>query len=898
MEQLGAVALAVGNDQNSLGASARGAAEAMTMLYKGGLTTNEILGDMQGYLSGTTELTGALRAAFDLAAATELDVAQAADVAVVALSTFGRELETEAERADFAVGALDFLVRTANASVSEVEDLTGALSYVGPAAQVAGWSLQDVGVAMGLMSNAGMRGTTIGTSLNGMFVDLTETTKKSQVALDEMRISLFDEGEMRPLVDIVGQFDVALEGLTDQERIDRLGAIFDIRGARAMSVLLEQGVDGWNDMATAIDGAQTMSEQAAIRMDTLIGKQEILGSTIETLKIQIHEGMKEPLKDATDLLNEVLLAVGPPLVDLFGRIGNKLSDMITDDVIENVRSIGTFLRLMQYGLEEGYDPIKLVGQALGIAFGVETQQKFDAIVSKVQEVIGIFQDLGAGIGEAFSQIAAGDVGAGLQGLSEAIWSALPEGLQERIGEFIDGIVEKFNLKPVVDAVRQSIQAAISTIGEFAPSADIIAPLFNVFDDLKGSLSQLGEALQPVMPLLKQAAQIIGVVLVGAIVTVIGIITSLISAVLTARESFLGAIQGILAGATQAISGIINVFTGLYDTIGGLVEGIVTGDFTRLKDGWARLKTGVVQIVTGLVQSIVSAFTGFLATIITMVGTFISAIINFFSTLYQQLVGGSIVPDMINAIIQWFVKLPLQVLAILAQFVTDAIVWFVNLNAELVILITKLVTEGVQKFVEFASDVLSAIGDWVTEMVGKFSDLATDVAAKVAEFVQNVLDKFSDMREDIKSYIGGIVEDVKGFVSDFSSAGSDLIGGLWGGIKSKFDSVVGRVSDLASQLPTAVKRVLGISSPSKVMMEIGGSLNEGLAVGIQRSMAVPLRAISDTISGVERMATPSMAGGVTNNYYNTNLEMNPSYSQVQSEGSVYYDAVAALQAVRN
>ncbi|HCZ16585.1 MAG TPA: hypothetical protein DHV85_18760, partial [Candidatus Accumulibacter sp.] len=116
-------ALTVGADTALVGVSATSAAEAMTGLYKAGLSTGEIFGDLQGYLAGTAELGGALRASVDLAAASELDMVQASELAAVTLATFGSELTTEAERAEFINSAMNNFVQTADASVASVGDL-------------------------------------------------------------------------------------------------------------------------------------------------------------------------------------------------------------------------------------------------------------------------------------------------------------------------------------------------------------------------------------------------------------------------------------------------------------------------------------------------------------------------------------------------------------------------------------------------------------------------------------------------------------------------------------------------------------------------------------------------------------------------------------------------------
>lgn len=75
--------------------------------------------------------------------------------------------------------------------------------------------------------------------------------------------------------------------------------------------------------------------------------------------------------------------------------------------------------------------------------------------------------------------------------------------------------------------------------------------------------------------------------------------------------------------------------------------------------------------------------------------------------------------------------------------------------------------------------------------------------------------------------------IKAGLGNLRSVGSNLIEGLWGGIKAKFDGVISRVKSLAAGLPTAVKKVLGIASPSKVFRDqIGKNISLGIAAGIE------------------------------------------------------------------
>ena len=88
-ERLSSAAIKVGGDTRLVGVSASGAAKSITELYKAGFTTAEIFGDLNSYMDKNAQLGGILRASIDLAAASELDMAQGAEVLAIAMKTFG-----------------------------------------------------------------------------------------------------------------------------------------------------------------------------------------------------------------------------------------------------------------------------------------------------------------------------------------------------------------------------------------------------------------------------------------------------------------------------------------------------------------------------------------------------------------------------------------------------------------------------------------------------------------------------------------------------------------------------------------------------------------------------------------------------------------------------------------
>lgn len=318
-DELKAAALAVGGDTRLLGVSATGAAESLTGLFKAGLTNVEVFGDLNAFMNEGAELGGALRASIDLAAATELDMVQASDLAAIALASFGSELETEGERAVFVTDAMDNFVKAADASVAEVGDLAAALVNVGPTAAALGISLEDTNNALAILSTRGISGAQAGTALKSMITNLQRPTEQVQEKFRELGVSLFDaEGEFVGLRQLTLDLSTAMAGMTDEQRNQTVQMIAGTFGMNAMNTLLAEGVDGWDAMAAATENAAGIQEQAAVRGQTFNAQMESLEGTIETVKIGIGDALLPVATELAQWFNEMVSTHGPALTEWLG----------------------------------------------------------------------------------------------------------------------------------------------------------------------------------------------------------------------------------------------------------------------------------------------------------------------------------------------------------------------------------------------------------------------------------------------------------------------------------------------------------------------------------------------------------------------------------------------------
>ena len=133
--------------------SAKEAADGITNLLKAGLSAADVIG---GGLAGT----------LNLAAAGELAVADAAEIAATALTVFGLNGSDMAHVADL-------LAAGAGKAQGEVSDLAVALKYIGPVAAGMGISIEETVGALSAFASQGILADQAGTSLRGVLMSMT-----------------------------------------------------------------------------------------------------------------------------------------------------------------------------------------------------------------------------------------------------------------------------------------------------------------------------------------------------------------------------------------------------------------------------------------------------------------------------------------------------------------------------------------------------------------------------------------------------------------------------------------------------------------------------------------------------------------------------------------------------
>jgi len=473
-------AMAVGGDVGLVGVSASGSAEALTELYKAGLTTTEIFGDLQGYMAGTAELGGALRAGIDGAASTELNMAAASKLAAVTLATFGSELKTEGERAGFITAAMNNFAQAADASAADVSGLAQAMVNVGPTAASFGFGLEDTNNALAILSMRGIEGGEAGTALKSMLTNMMRPTEAVTGALGDLGVSLYDEeGAMRSLPNIIGQLEKSMSGLTEEERNAYVQTLAGTYGMKAMQTLLMEGTVGWGAMSEATANAATIQEQAAAKGDTFAGKMEALGGVLETLKINAIGPLLPSLTDLVGMGAELIESYGPQLTEVFTIIGDVLASFIggapTDFPWEDI--FPPWLADIAYDLSGHFETI--MEKLKGLMSGELTVQDLipESWIETGENLKVVFDDI------------------------SAWWAEHGPGIQESAGELFEEL--KVVSKDLKENILPWLAEKFDVIGAwFKENGPLIEEYIDVIAEWWGVLSkEVGKAWKFIEPLL-------------------------------------------------------------------------------------------------------------------------------------------------------------------------------------------------------------------------------------------------------------------------------------------------------------------------------------------------------------------------------------------------------------
>lgn len=275
------------------------------------------------------ESIAAIPAVLDLATASGMGLAQAADTASNIMSGFGIEAKN-------AAGVADVLAAAATRANTDVAQLGQAMSTVAPIAASLEIDLADTAAAVGVLSDAGIQAERAGTALRGTLAALAGPTTQAREVFNRLGVSISEiDPAANSLSDVMGRLGEA--GLTTADAMTVFG-----REAASGALVLIDGANRlgeFGDELRSVDGAA--SDMATTMRDNLGGDIKGLQSAVSGLILAIGDaGLTAVLRGVVGAITAATRAI-TFLVEAVGSVGRAFTELFngasqTQIAIDNV----------------------------------------------------------------------------------------------------------------------------------------------------------------------------------------------------------------------------------------------------------------------------------------------------------------------------------------------------------------------------------------------------------------------------------------------------------------------------------------------------------------------------------------------------------------------------------
>lgn len=237
----------------------------------------------------------------NLAAASGEDLGRVSDILTDSISAFGDEAKDAARYADVMAAA------ASNAN-TDVSGLGEAFKMVAPVAGALGYSLEDTSVALGLMANAGIKGSAAGTALRSALTNMVSPTKAMAKEMEKLGINVLDtNGEMKPLDTLLGELRGSFGKLTEAEKASAAATIFGKEAMSGMLAVINASESDFNKLTKAIANSDGVAQEMADTMqNNLQGKLTNLKSALEELAIKIFDALEPALTAIVDNVQKLV----------------------------------------------------------------------------------------------------------------------------------------------------------------------------------------------------------------------------------------------------------------------------------------------------------------------------------------------------------------------------------------------------------------------------------------------------------------------------------------------------------------------------------------------------------------------------------------------------------------
>ncbi|MBS4191188.1 phage tail tape measure protein [Bacillus sp. FJAT-49705] len=608
------------------------------------------------------------------------------------------------------------------------------------------------------------------------------------------------EASMSKVAAVSGATGSDLEALTAKAR--ELGATTQFSASEAADALNYMAMAGWDteQMLGGIDGVMSLAAASG-----------------------------EDLAMVSDIVTDALTAFGMSAADS-GRFADVLATA-SSNANTNVSMLGESFKYVApvagalgYTVEDTSKALSLMANAgiKGSQAGTSLKTMMTNLANPTKKMQTAMDDLGISLTNTDGSMKTLDeVMVELRGS----FDGLTEAEQAKYAATIFGKEAMAGALAVINASQEDYDKLSDAINNSSGAAENMAAIVN--DNLQGRLKEMKSALEEAAISIYENMQPALEKLVEWIKQLADWFNNLSPAVQNMIVIF--------AGIAAAIGPVLIILGTLISSIGSIVTAIAPVIAAVTEMG------GVLALLTNPITIAIAAITGIIAILVTAYNK-----VDWFREMVDEawnkikeftIVAFEAISNTISTIVSEVVDFVKGLLDKFKDFWDENgkfIMEIVKNYFESILATIKMVMGLIKGVFETVWPIISNVVKVTWELIKSIVKTSIDIVLGIIQTVMKIMQgDWKGAWETIKKTAENIWKNTEQFFKniDLVQIGKDIIQGLINGIGSMATAVWDKAKDIASGISDTIKNFFGIRSPSRLMMEYGGFIGEGLEQGL-------------------------------------------------------------------
>lgn len=743
-------------------------ADAMGYMALAGFDTNEILSATPGVLS--------------LASASGEDLATVSDILTDAMTGFG-------DSASDATRYADVLATTQAKSNTTVGMLGEAFTYVSSLAGTYSYSLEDVSTALGVMANAGVKGSMAGTSLSSVITRLGTNTSGARDAIEALGVQFYNtDGTARPLGDVIVDLCDATANMTTEQKASLASTVAGAEAQKGLLAILNQGSSAYTDLNQKLKESSGNADEMAGTLESgLGGAIRSLSSAWEGFKIKLAQKFEVPLSDLIHKFANFITDSAIPALDNF-----------VSAITPVVTALGNFGKWMREG-SAGAELLKAVIIAVTTAFVAwQTVAAAQSMWSKLKKGIEGARIAFTALGKAMSANWMGLVAVAIIGIVTAIiylwnncewfrdgvtaiWEAIKTAFTTAF-EVISTGIQNFiaSVEEFIGNLKQGIQDKLDEIHQGWDDAwnAIQTTAQTVFDGISQTVNNFVAGVQGFFQSLYEGAQAAWDTICNVVQVGILFVQELLNAaveILMIPWNFIWTNFG--EAITSAWEGFKQIISNALDTISSTIQNI-----------W----NAIVAFLTPILQGIADTFTSIWNSILTAVQTATNTISNVLQTVWNAIVG--FLTPILQGIRDTFTN-SWNAIQNTVKTIVTAIQTFLQTT-------WNTITSLIRTAMNTIHNVIQTVWNTIKSVVQSVLNTIQSIVSSVWNTVKSVT---TSVWNGISSAVSNAINTVKNVISGGLNAAHNTVSNIFNSIRNTISNIMNGAANVVSG---AISRIKG------------------------------------------------------------------------------------------